>query len=331
MNVVDLDVGNLKRWLEGDTGTNGTNVDSVPQNGYVFYFSDRRGMIANGSGVKGEYGWEDLVNPADSSGDPNDTLDTGEDVNENGVLDDYGAAALGDAFGAGNNDPTIRVDCKDKGRKNRVTGPRRGLKLVNGALGNVPTKPDGTGGFTVSSENIVYVVGNYNANDSGFGDPHAAAAVIADAVSFLSQDWEDWHSIADATYVGSNTSRLTTTSYYRVAVAAGKNRNWPHPTGWTTAQDYGLDGGTHNFLRYLERWRDAAGVRQTFFYLGSLVSLYYSEYANGIYKCCNTVYSPPTRDYSFDEDFLELDKLPPGTPRFRDVVNLGFRQVLIPD
>jgi len=61
------------------------------------------------------------------------------------------------------------------------------------------------------------------------------------------------------------------------------------------------------------------------------VSLYYSEYANGIYKCCNTVYSPPTRAYAFDTDFLDLDKLPPGTPRFRDVVNLGFRQILTPD
>ena len=118
-----------------------------------------------------------------------------------------------------------------------------------------------------------------------------------------------------------------------MAVAAGKNRNWPNPA-WAAAipnEDYGLDGGTHNFLRYLERWRDAGGTRQTFDYLGSLVSLYYSEYANGIYKCCNTVYSPPTRAYAFDTDFLELDKLPPGTPRFRDVVNLGMRQILTPD
>ena len=70
---------------------------------------------------------------------------------------------------------------------------------------------------------------------------------------------------------------------------------------------------------------------ETFNYRGSLVSLYYSEYANGIYKCCEAVYSPPTRAYAFDTDFLDLDKLPPGTPRFRDVVNLGMRQILTPD
>ncbi|MEJ2080436.1 MAG: hypothetical protein P8Z74_20980, partial [Acidobacteriota bacterium] len=62
-------------------------------------------------------------------------------------------------------------------------------------------------------------------------------------------------------------------------------------------------------------------------YEGSLVSLYYSEYATGIYKCCNAVYSPPDRDYKFDTEFLEPDKLPPGTPMFKDIVNLGFRQI----
>ena len=42
MNIVELDVGNLRRWL---LGTTGTNTDGVPQNGYVFYYSDRRGML----------------------------------------------------------------------------------------------------------------------------------------------------------------------------------------------------------------------------------------------------------------------------------------------
>ena len=81
LNNVDLDVGNLKRWLDGDIGTNGTNVDWAPQNGYVLYHSDRRGMLPKGGVIVGEYGWEDLINPAEGSGVPNGTLDTGEDVN----------------------------------------------------------------------------------------------------------------------------------------------------------------------------------------------------------------------------------------------------------
>ncbi len=113
------------------------------------------------------------------------------------------------------------------------------------------------------------------------------------------------------------------------AVAAGKGINWPNP-GWATGLsgggNYGNDGGTHNFLRYLERWSG-----QTFNYRGSLVSLYYSTYATGIFKYPNTVYRAPTQDYQFDEDFLDINLLPPGTPRFRDVVNLGMRQILTPD
>ncbi|MCZ6752009.1 MAG: hypothetical protein O7E51_09305, partial [Acidobacteria bacterium] len=219
-----------------------------------------------------------------------------------------------------------RINGLTVGRKNRVSGARHGLKLVNGSLGNVPTRNDNTGGFTIASENIVYVHGNYNANNVGYGDPHSSAAIIADAVSFLSNNWRDVNSFDDATYVGVATSRIAVNSWYRVAVSAGKNISWPHPAWAGGAQDWGLDGGTHNFLRYLERWSG-----QSFNYRGSLVSLYYSEYAVGIYKCCSTVYTPPTRNYNFDTDFLDPSTLPPGTPRFRDVVNLGFRQIFSPD
>jgi hypothetical protein len=94
--------------------------------------------------------------------------------------------------------------------------------------------------------------------------------------------------------------------------------------GWVppAANDYGTDGGTHNFLRYLENWGG-----QTLNYKGSLVSLYYSIYNTGVYKCCTIVYSPPTRNYSFDADFALTGGLPPGTPLFRDVDTLGYRQV----
>ena len=240
--------------------------------------------------------------------------------------DTYGGANLGDAFVFANGDPTLRIDCKDKGRLNRVSGARRALKLVNGSLGNLPTKPDDTGGFTVATENIVYVMGNYNATDAGYAGDHASAAIIADAANFLSQDWEDWTSWVDSTYVGAGSLRTATTSFYRVAVAAGKSINWPNPTIWNANSNYGNDGGTHNFLRYLERW-----TGETFNYRGSLVSLYYSTYAVGAFKYGNTVYRAPTRDYEFDDDFLDVNKLPPGTPRFRDVVNLGMRQILTPD
>src|SRR5262245_58411302 len=204
MNMVELDVRNLRRWLLGTIGTTGTNTESSSQNGYILYFSDRRGMLPNGSGNKvGEYGYEDTINPSDSAGNPDNALDTdsAEDVNQNGVLDLYGRTNLGDGFiqaaqggdTASDVPRTTRVSAL-VARKNRVSGARRGLMLVNGSLGNVPTKADASGGFTVACENAVYVKGNYNANNSGFGDPHAAASVIADAVITLSNSWTDLNS-----------------------------------------------------------------------------------------------------------------------------------------
>jgi hypothetical protein len=109
---------------------------------------------------------------------------------------------------------------------------------------------------------------------------------------------------------------------------AGKGVSFPLPgaTGCaTTCADFGTDGGVHNFLRYIENWGG-----QTLNYRGSIISMYYNRQAVGLYKCCNTVYSPPTRGYNFDTEFLTPSNLPPRTPLFRDVNTTGFTQLLLP-
>ena len=108
-------------------------------------------------------------------------------------------------------------------------------------------------------------------------------------------------------------------------MAGGKNVPFPIPAWAGVSNDFGTDGGLHNFLRYLEAW----GGR-TLYYNGSLVSMYYAEYDTGIFKCCTTVYSPPTRSYAFDTLFLNPANLPPGTPMFQDVVNLSYHQNFTP-
>ena len=85
------------------------------QNGYVLYFSDRRGMqfatAAQGANYQsqwGEYGYEDTVNYANAGANfaPDGKLDavnyngvSAEDVNGNLLLDVYGVKYVGDAFG----------------------------------------------------------------------------------------------------------------------------------------------------------------------------------------------------------------------------------------
>jgi hypothetical protein len=87
---------------------------------------------------------------------------------------------------------------------------------------------------------------------------------------------------------------------------------------------FGIDGGVHNFLRFLEDW-----TGQDLYYKGSMVSLFWNTYATGTFKCCNLVYHPPIRDYVFDPLFAQPQNLPPGTPLFRNVDNLTYRQNFI--
>ena len=196
--------------------------------------------------------------------------------------------------------------------------------------------PTGCGGFTIASENPVYVQGDYNTNsaDPFWGTataatptqtPHSAASIIADSVSLLSDQWSDLNSMVYPTVAANRAP--TVDAYYRTAISGGKNIPFPIPTWTNVAQDFGTDGGIHNFLRYLEKMSNIA-----LHYDGSLVSMYYSEYNTGIYKDGpgGTVYSPPTRSYFFDVLFLNPANLPPATPEFQDVVNLSYHQNFTP-
>ncbi len=352
MNLVELDVRNLNRWLTGNIGATGNTVDPRPQNGYVLYYSDRRGMLPDpnaksvGAGVNnvnaGEYGFEDTINAASALGTPDgaNDPDNGEDVDANALADDWGAANVGDGFGLNTSavpmNPYVNVACT-RARKNRVSGARHALRLVNGSGGNLPLNPVATpppggtsGGFTVASENPVYVLGDYNAA-GGWTDPHAAASVIADSVTMLSNNWGVWDGnkrngdTRTFAFPSTEGSRPATQTFFRLAIASGKNIIFAQPNAWAASRDYGTDGGMHNFLRYLENW---GGVNAN--YQGSLVSLYYSQYATGIFKCCTTVYSAPNRTYSFDILFQNPANLPPGTPMFKDVNNLTYRQDFTP-
>jgi len=355
MTATEIDVLNLKRWLQGTTGTNGKLVESTSQNGYILYYADHRGMLADpdpAATIKvkhGDFGYEDFVNPSSSSGASNSTLDGGEDVNGDGRLQTYGASNLGDAFAVSNGDPTISLNCSTVGRMNSVSGARHAIVIENGAMGNLPINfAAGTGGFSVASEEPAYILGNYNANDSSpipvlgtpvsLGDPHASAAVIADTVTLLSKNWNNESSMFSprsatgascpataslASAAGSGPGRKACTTWYRVAIASGKSIPFAQPSG--TGNDFGTDGGAHNFLRYLEDWGGAKLI-----YEGSLVSLYSAQYGVGTFKCCNMVYSPPERHYEFDIDFTDPSKMPPGTPRFIDVVNVDMTQDLKP-
>jgi Tfp pilus assembly protein PilX len=343
MNAVELDVGNLAQWLAGNTGYTagfGPKVNAAPQNGYLVYFSDRRGEMPDPNATptpnvtNGESGLEDVINSSSATGTPDGAKEpitagynggngfSPEDVDEDGVLDNWGGVNIGDGFGLNTNtappNPYAAIDCVNGGRQNWVSGARHVLRLVDGTLGNLPMP-----GFTVASENPTYLLGDYNSNagDTVWNNPpvdqaHSAAAVIADAVTPLSNKWSDLNDMGNTNNLG---GRAGSTTSYRLAISAGKNMNFPYLTTFPSV-DFGTDGGVHNFLRYIESWSGTLNYR------GSLVSMYYSEYATGIFKCCQQVYAPPTRNYSFDKDFLVPTNLPPGTPMLQDIDTLSYWQ-----
>ena len=259
--------------------------------------------------------------PAGSDGriTPNGTLDEGEDVNETGTLETYGANLPVAPFTASTDLWTNRYN-QNEAKKNKIYYFRRGLQLVNGGGANLPDP-----GFTVAAENAVYVKGNYNADGSGFGGTHSYAAVIADTVKLLSNAWDDDKSFSHPQSLSSS-GRNASSTWFRVALAAGKTPMFTYPTNTISDSGFGGDGGVHNFFHYMERWSG-----DTLNYLGSLVSLYHSHQTIGLMKCCAITYSPPTRNFTFDVEFLVPSQLPPGTPRFRDINNLSFRQTILSD
>jgi len=333
MNAVELDVANLNQWLKGNYGGTGAQVDWSKQNGYLLYFSDRRNMALDTNTAPqvktGESGIEDVVNPPVASGVPDGILDPSEDVDGNGQKDFWGELNIGDGFGINTRTnpanpfgATRIAVCSTTGRKNVVTGARHILRLVDGSRGTLPTQPTGTGGFTVGSENPVYVLGDYNAkaSENSWADPHADAAIISDAVTVLSNKWNDQNDFNNTLNM---TNRNSIDTRYRMAIAAGKGIYFQLPA-WGSTDD-GSDGGVHNFIRYIEDWSGT-----NLWYQGSIVNLYYSQYATGTFKCCTVVYSPPSRQYSFDVDFLNPAKLPPATPMFRDIDNTSYNQDFTP-
>jgi hypothetical protein len=323
IHYVELDVANLARWFTGAIGTSGANAMNTT--GYTVYFSDRRSNRNAANAETGEYGFEDFVNPNSANGTPNGLLDIGEDVNRNGVLETYGQdPTLNLPPGAANPlDNTARPWTATTAGISRVNRPlffRRALMLVNGQTISLGTSGGNALGLAVVSENPLYVKGNYNANGT-FAGAHAPCSWIADAVTLLSNNWNDAVSFNSPHNPG---GRVAATTWYRAAVIAGKGVPFPQPAG--TEQDFGTDGGIHNFLRFLENW----GGR-TLNYRGSIVGLFYNRQAVGLYKCCTNVYSPPTRGYNFDIEFLTPALLPPRTPMFRDVNITGFSRLLAPN
>jgi PilX N-terminal len=367
MDYIQLDANNLARWFTGALAGSGNLANGV--GGYEVYFSDRRGNQVDPTpgttAQTGSYGFNDIVNRSDAAnGCPNGTIDQpGEDFEGDGVLRLYGgiplsanavpanqriqtvnaAGTLVSPLPAGAPAMGLNPNCAAVGtapgpfyvythdqeaRENPPLFFRRALKIQYGVNMNLGAAcfgaaPNPPCGLTFVSENPVYLQGDFNNVGApvNFSGAFVATSIAADAVTLLSDNWNDVSSFTSPYNPGARVGNVTT---YRVAIIAGKGIPFAITAG--AGADYGTDGGLHNFLRYLEGWG------ANLYYEGSLVSFYYNRQAIGTYKCCNTVYGPPTRVYGFDTTFTQGPQwLPPRTPTLRSINTIGFTQMMNPN
>ena len=361
MSMVDIDVANLKRFLDGEFNTSmPINTDyytkqtpkhvlrntDVPQvNGWVIYASDRRGD----SDFDGEYDMEDVY------GNNDGILQPGENINSNSVLDfnytneavKYTASGLfATTLTPGSFVSPALAASMDHSYY------RRGVRLIHGGI--LPGIYDwsnaaNTRGFTVASENGVYVYGNYNARGivapgtptpsgdylpqgkvvvngvttvagTADGANHIPASIAGDAITILSNNWSDASSFLYPFDAGSN-KRKATETFTRFAMLSGDAKSSFEASPNQGGTDPRMGGGVHNFKRFLEDW---GSVRLN--YAGSLINLYYAHNNNGTFKSSTTVYSPPNRNWVFDSSFLDPARLPPGTPYFQYIQTTGFQR-----
>lgn len=169
-------------------------------------------------------------------------------------------------------------------------------------------------GLSIATARPLYVQGHYNqTNTANLGQNNTAgtkpAAFMADAVTILSEAWNDANSTSA---VGSRTAASTTVN---AAIL----------TGVVETSNCNYSGGMENFPRFLETW----GSSRIFTYNGSMVRMFPSFYATNVWGKAN-VYAPPARRWAYDVNFSDPLRLPPMTPGLLTVLR-GSWATIAPD
>jgi hypothetical protein len=188
------------------------------------------------------------------------------------------------------------------------------VRLNNAA--NVPFA--GASGFTVATQNPLYVWGNFNCTNSSYlgttnTSSSAACALMSDALTILSPAWQDSQSSLGIT---SGSKAKATTDTVDSAIIAGI----VYSTGTGTGA---FSGGVMNLPRLLEDWSSTTLTMNT-----SIVNLYASTVATNQFKDPgNYYYAPATRNFSFDLNFQNPARTPPpATPNLLVLTRYSWAQ-----
>ncbi|HUB87224.1 MAG TPA: hypothetical protein VMB22_04985 [Verrucomicrobiae bacterium] len=160
-------------------------------------------------------------------------------------------------------------------------------------------------GLTVATGRPLYVWGDYNETNTAYlGTANTTAtrpaSLVADAITFLSDAWVD-----GSTQPGQTSEPTATNTTVNAALL----------TGVVPTSPGHYSGGMENFPRFLENW----GAYNTNTYNGSMIKMFPSLYATGVWGQAN-VYNPPARNWAYDANFDDPTKLPPKTPSLLKVI-----------
>ncbi|MBI2929687.1 MAG: hypothetical protein HYY24_28840 [Verrucomicrobia bacterium] len=177
------------------------------------------------------------------------------------------------------------------------------VRLINGQ--NLPTR-----GLTVATPNPLYVKGHFNQLATAFlGTTNTIntrpASLVSDALTILSPSWLDSKSSS------SYTTRTASDTTVNAAILTGIVETTNSPARYS--------GGVHNLGRFLENWNG-----RTFTCNGSMVVLFPSTKATKPFQQPGAYYYPPARNYSFDLNFTDITKVPPGTPEVRAMIRSAW-------
>ncbi len=180
------------------------------------------------------------------------------------------------------------------------------MDVVRVKNGQVPPANGGFG-FSVATPNPLYIWGNYNqTNNALLGTTNTSSgtvpcAFMSDALTILSPNWSDAHTMTSTFSTGS-ASWDATPMTVNAAILTGIVPS----TGTSTTT---FSGGVHNLPRLLEDWSSQTLTLNT-----SIINLYNSTKATGVFINPGTYYEPPTRQFSYDLNFSDPTKVPPGIP-----------------
>lgn len=375
-NVVEVNMRNLARWIDGVydnnllAGTPAVSANINGSDGYILYVSDRRGdrIKAETYPTLGNFNMTNgMVDNEDIYG-LNNGLDPGEDVIDAGtdgatgnlkrntlqrdLLELPNPAVLAGTAG-GSAAQRVQRAIAVAAWTNPANFFRRAVRLFNGEnlqVTGLPGRLSTTVGISVSTENMVYIWGNYNttginvappAGQACLNDPagpclyngnQIPASIVSDAFFPLSKTWFDSSSalypdtlnrrVADL-----NLPNVAAETSVRAGIIAGNNLSaLAGAPDAGNGNDSRLSGGMHNFPRFLEDWLNTP---RRWNYVGSFVPLYHSTQAMGQWQYPGTlvIYGAPVRNWAFDTTFRDPARLPPGTPQFQYIEPTGFRQI----